>query len=123
MDFKHRIVKNVLSSASRFVINGSSSRIRKISSLLGMLVPKKDKPFFKRIKKKLKEEDPQYLLYKRILVESNENFREKIINNLLINGAVLNQTKRTEALKIGEHVPTTILISPTMRCNLSCKGC
>lgn len=123
MDFKRRVVKKILNSVSRFLTSGSDNRIRKISSLLSVLVPKKDRPFFKRINQKLKDGDPQYLLYKRILVESNENFRDRIINNLLINGAVLNQSKRTEALRAGEHVPTTVLMSPTMRCNLSCKGC
>jgi MoaA/NifB/PqqE/SkfB family radical SAM enzyme len=57
------------------------------------------------------------------LVESNPNFRNKILTNLLIQGAVLNQKKREIASKEGFQVPATILISPTMRCNLSCIGC
>ncbi|MBC7334576.1 MAG: radical SAM protein, partial [Actinobacteria bacterium] len=69
------------------------------------------------------EENPYFQLYRRILVESNPNFRDKIITNLLINGAILNQKKRKMQTDNGIEVPATILISPTMRCNLSCVGC
>jgi len=120
---KAKIASRVVYLASKFVTNQSIGRLRNISTLLEFLAPKKDKPFFNRIKNALAEDCPKSQLFKRILIESNNNFRDKIIENLLINGAVLNQQKREEAIQQGYQVPTTILISPTMRCNLSCAGC
>lgn len=100
-----------------------TGRLKKIIDLLEKLASRKDKNFFRRIKNTISEENPQFQLYKRILVESNPNFRNKIITNLLVQGVVLNQKKREIAKKEDFQVPTTILISPTMRCNLSCIGC
>ena len=48
---------------------------------------------------------------------------DKILANLIIQGFILNQKRRDRAYKEGSQVPFTILISPTMRCNLSCLGC
>ena len=123
LNLKERSIKRILLLASRLVTNRSPEGLKKIVALIGLLASRKDKKFFRRIRDNLSEENPQFQLYRRILVESNPNFRNKIITNLLIQGAVLNQKKREIASKEGFQVPATILISPTMRCNLSCIGC
>lgn len=123
LSLKERSIKKILLLASRFVTNRSEEGLRTIVSLLEILAPQKDKAFFRRVKDTLYEENPYFQLYRRILVESNPNFRDKIITNLLINGAILNQKKRKMQTDNGIEVPATILISPTMRCNLSCVGC
>ena len=41
----------------------------------------------------------------------------------MIQGLILNQKKRTKFEKEGYCAPLSILISPTMRCNLNCIGC
>ena len=115
--------EKLLKLASRFIINSSEKTMQRIAYLLELMAPKKDKPFFKNIIKTLNKDNPQYQIYRRILIESNENFCNKSINNLLIKGAVLNQAKRNEAVRNGSAVPTVVLVSPTMRCNLSCYGC
>lgn len=118
-----RAKKNILTAISKFILNSSEERIKKIIKLLEIISPQKDKPFFENMSKNFSEKSSYYNLYKKILINSNKNFRDKLINNLLINGAVLNQSKRNEAKKNGSSVPTVILISPTMRCNLKCFGC
>lgn len=91
LSLKERSVKRILLLASRLVTNRSPEGLKKIVALLEMLASRKDKKFFRRIKDTLSEENPQFQLYRRILVESNPNFRNKILTNLLIQGAVLNQ--------------------------------
>ena len=115
--------KKMLQLTSGVVLNSSVKTLRNMSFLLQMLAPKKDKPFFKNLRKNFTEGSVPHRLYQRILVDSNPNFRRKAIDNFLINGSVLNQAKRNEAKERGDAVPTVVLISPTMRCNLSCTGC
>ena len=123
LSLKERSIKRILLLASRFVTSRSSEGLKKIVALLEMLATRRHKKFFRGIKDTLSEENLQFQLYRRILVESNPNFRNKILANLVIQGGVLNQKKREIASKEGSQVPATILISPTMRCNLSCIGC
>jgi len=120
---RENFIKKISLLVLRFVTGHLVKDLKIIIVLIGLLASKKDKDFFKRIRKNLTEESSQYQLYKRILVDSNPNFRDKIFENLLIQGAVLNQKKRKREIENGIEVPATILISPTMRCNLSCSGC
>ena len=115
--------KKILQLTSGIILNSSVKTLRNLSFLVQMLAPKKDRPFFKRLRSNFTEGSIIHQLYKRILVDSNPNFRRKTIDNFVINGSVLNQAKRNEAKERGEAVPTVVLMSPTMRCNLSCTGC
>ncbi len=115
--------KRILQLTSGIILNSSVKTLRNLSFLVQMLAPKKDRPFFKRLRSNFTEGSINHQLYKRILVDSNPNFRRKTIDNFVINGSVLNQAKRNEAQERGEAVPTVVLMSPTMRCNLSCTGC
>ncbi len=115
--------KKTLQIISSVIPNNSIKQLRNMISLAQVLAPKKDKQFFKNVKKNLYEDSIYHQLYKRALVDSNSNFKRKFLDNFLINGAVINQSKRREAHQNGNAVPTVVLISPTMRCNLSCAGC
>lgn len=54
---------------------------------------------------------------------TNKNCQEKILENLAFKGLIENQQIRDECLRNGLPTLYTILISPTMRCNLKCDGC
>lgn len=53
----------------------------------------------------------------------NTKSRKKIAVDLIADGIILRDKKRVEEEKKGGYVPFTVLFSPTMRCNLRCKGC
>jgi len=120
---RENFVKKILLLVLRFVSGRSVRDLKIITKLLELLAPRKDKNFFRRIRASLTEDNSQFQLYRRILVGSNPRFRDKILRNLLIQGAILSQKKRKREFENGTEVPATILISPTMRCNLSCVGC
>lgn len=123
LNIEEYFIGRILIQASKFATNCSVKGLKRIVTLLEILASKNDKKLFRRIRNTLSEENPQFQFYRRILVESNSTFREKLIANLLVHGFVLNQRKREREDKNGCKVPSTILISPTMRCNLSCSGC
>jgi MoaA/NifB/PqqE/SkfB family radical SAM enzyme len=127
---KEYFKKVALRQILKFALGRSKRSLIRIITFIEFIAPKKDKNFYKSIYKSIKnnlsEDKPQiqlYQLYRRILVESDPNFSDKFLTNLLIQGTFLNQHKRDRACEEGLQVPTTILISPTMRCNLSCIGC
>jgi len=126
LNLKEYFKKIILRKVLKFALGRSEGSLKRIVTLIEIVAPKKDKNFYKAIKNNLSEDRPQiqlYQFYRRLLVESNPNFSDKILTNLLIQGIFLNQKKKELAHKEGFQVPTTILISPTMRCNLSCIGC
>ncbi|MBW3012629.1 radical SAM protein [Candidatus Woesearchaeota archaeon] len=116
---KRRAVKSLL----KLIPKLSDKNINRLGSLLYTIAPKYHKPKVKAIKKMFAEQHPGAMLVKRILKNLTPTYREKIGTNLIANGILLNEYKRDEALKRGEKVPFTLLISPTMRCNLRCVGC
>lgn len=123
IDFKEHFEKEILRLAARFAIGRSEESLEKIATLLEFIVPKKHRKILKTLKEALSKNHPQIQLYRRILNEVNPNSRDKILTNLIIQGFILNQKKREAVKKEGSQAPFTILISPTMRCNLSCIGC
>lgn len=76
------------------------------------------------IKKEIIQNSPLGFQYpNRILSEIHPNCKEKIIKNLFF-GIAEKYAQIWKKMKTeGNFSPATVLISPTMRCNLRCKGC
>jgi MoaA/NifB/PqqE/SkfB family radical SAM enzyme len=60
---------------------------------------------------------------KRFSQNTNRNCQEKLLETLVFRGLIGNQQIRDERRRNGLPPLHTILISPTMRCNLNCAGC
>jgi MoaA/NifB/PqqE/SkfB family radical SAM enzyme len=54
---------------------------------------------------------------------ANPVVRRNVIRNLIFNWGVIGADRRTRIRKAGKWVPYAVAISPTMRCNLDCRGC
>jgi len=73
---------------------------------------------------KLKKRNPVILGYYYKILEKSPKVREKFFGNLLIRAFLTGRTKRKKfAKKQNLPAPFFFVISPTMRCNLNCKGC
>jgi MoaA/NifB/PqqE/SkfB family radical SAM enzyme len=62
-------------------------------------------------------------LFARIGRQLNPQAKRKLARNLIYNWAVLGARRRAELQKESLWVPSFVVISPTMRCNLKCTGC
>jgi len=60
---------------------------------------------------------------KRFSDTTSKNCQEKLFENITFKGLIENQKIRDEGARHGLPPLHTILISPTMRCNLKCSGC
>ena len=61
---------------------------------------------------------------RRAIGRLNPVCRDRFIENVIVNDLLRGQTRRNKLVeKTGMLAPVTILVSPTMRCNLTCEGC
>ena len=63
-------------------------------------------------------------MFRRVMTELSPHCLRAVARNLFVNGLLGSSVMRDEfAQKHGFWPPFTVLISPTMQCNLQCKGC
>ena len=117
--FKAAVIDRVLTMAPRM----SDEGVLVAASMVEKIAPQKSKHLFAWLRH-LFEKYPYSLIYaKRAITSINQNSRKKLLENLLLKGILDNYAIRIKN-ELKGHAPLfTLLISPTMRCNLKCKGC
>ena len=120
---KEGIQKEVIKRLAYVASDASEKNLLRAVDFLEKISIKDNKPKVRAVRQMIKEKSPGYPLIKRVISSCHPNCKEKLIINLITQGFMINTKKRKELLKKGEYVPTTVLISPTMRCNLKCIGC
>lgn len=116
-----KIVSLLLSLAT----SSSNETLARMTHLME-LIPKKDyyKERIRWIRQLIRDNHPSIEFPRRILRDIHPNQREKWITNLAINHLLSGTNKRKAwADREGYYPPSTVVISPTMKCNLSCYGC
>lgn len=116
-----KIVSLLLSLAT----NASTENLARMTYLME-LIPKKDyyRERIRWIRQLIRENHPSIAFPRRILKELHPNQREKWITNLAVNHLLSGTNKRKAwQEREGYYPPSTVVISPTMKCNLSCYGC
>ena len=81
------------------------------------------KNIIQNAKDHLKEKRGPYGVFQRFLKEWHPNCKEKFIKNFVYEGLIRKRKIREKVRKEGSYTPTTVLISPLMRCNYRCVGC
>jgi MoaA/NifB/PqqE/SkfB family radical SAM enzyme len=118
---KEKVLSYLLSMAT----NSSDETLIKMTHLMELL-PKKDyyRERIRWVRGLIRDRHPSIEFPRRILRDLHPNQRSKWISNLAINHLLNGTNKRKEwAEANGFYPPSTVVISPTMRCNLSCYGC
>lgn len=118
---RDKLVSYLLSLAT----SSSDETLIKMTHLME-LIPKKEyyKARIRWIRDLIRTKHPSIEFPRRILRELHPNQRDKWITNLAINHLLSGTNRRKEwADQNGLYPPSTVVISVTMRCNLSCYGC
>ena len=116
-----KIISLLLSLAG----NSSNENLVRMTYLMELL-PKKDyyRERIRWIRQLIRDNHPSIEFPRRILRDLHPNQRDKWIANLAVNHLLSGTNKRKAWLdREGYYPPSTVVISPTMRCNLSCYGC
>ncbi len=123
-DLKQSVQKKIIKKIIYGLSDSSDENILKLANTLEKIIPNKDsKNILESVKELIRNNHPAVSFIKRIMKEIDPNCRDKFMENLVIQGLILNDVKRKKVQEEGSFTPTSVLISPTMRCNLSCTGC
>ena len=79
---------------------------------------------FSAVKKMIEEDHPGIQATRRIFKNANPAARSAILNNMILGSILLGYRKRLHFYnQHGVAAPGTLMISPTLRCNMKCYGC
>jgi len=121
--FKNYTTKQTVNLIIKALVNTSDNNLIRLTYAAEKIAPK-FKPEIGRVRKLFEDKAPAYLLAKKVLKEIHPNVRDKMVLNFMINYILLGPKNREDfQKKEGIPCPATIVISPTMRCNLRCTGC
>ena len=120
---KRQVNKATITTIMNLVKYTSDKNLILLTHVLERVVKEDNKLVMKSIREQIKSGHPFKDYIKRILKDTNRQYRDQIVFNLILKNFIENQRKRIKARENGSYVPYTVLISPTMRCNLRCKGC
>jgi MoaA/NifB/PqqE/SkfB family radical SAM enzyme len=116
-----KIVSLLLSMAT----SCSTKNLARMTHLME-LIPRKEsyKEKIRWIRRLIRENHPSMEFPRRILRDVHPNQRDKWITNLAVNHLLSGTNKRKAwQEREGYYPPSTVVISLTMKCNLSCYGC
>lgn len=104
---------------------GDEAKLAELFELLSRIAPVRYfRESFLDLAQKVRANHPLASVFRRLFTDLNPNCRQKAITNFFVNFLLLGRgiRDRKEA-DLGVHLPNFMVISPTMRCNLNCKGC
>lgn len=121
--FKDYTTKQAIDLILKALTNSSDENLIRLTYVAEKISPRL-KPEIGRVRKLFKEKAPAYLLAKKALKDLHPNVRDKMVLNFMIKYILMGaKTRENFEKKEGIPCPATIVISPTMRCNLRCIGC
>ena len=122
---KNYTTEKVVSLLLSMATSSSNETLARMTHLMEM-IPKKDyyRERIRWIRGLVRQNHPSIAFPRRILRDIHPNQRQKWITNLAVNHLLSGTNKRKEwQEREGYYPPSTVVISPTMKCNLSCYGC
>jgi len=123
MKIKNNLKKQALKQAVRISSKISDKDIIRLTDIVEQFTPENHKEKVRFVKNLYEKKHPALSLTKRIFSDVNKNCQEKFIENFILTGILENLKKRAKLEAQGSVSLFSLLISPTMRCNLSCEGC
>ncbi|SNB47639.1 radical SAM protein [Geobacter sp. DSM 9736] len=121
-DYSSEKVVSLLLSLATSASNETLARMTHIMEFIAKKEYYKER--IRWIRQLIRENHPSIAFPLRILRELHPNQRDKWITNLAVNHLLSGTNQRKAwADREGYYPPSTVVISPTMKCNLSCYGC
>ncbi len=123
--FKNYSTEKIVSLLLKLGGSCSTANLARMTRLME-LIPRKEsyKEKIRWIRRLILENHPSMEFPRRILRDVHPNQRDKWITNLAVNHLLAGTNKRKAwQEREGYYPPSTVVISLTMKCNLSCYGC
>ncbi len=121
---RKRVLRWAVSRAIARSLTGKLADLRRLIALARRLpTTVAARRFFDLLDGSLSRGDAMAGLFMRIGSQLSLESRRRIAANLIFNEFTIGYTIRREHSTDGNWVPAFFVMSPTMRCNLSCRGC
>lgn len=123
--FKSYVQKLAVKRIINYLPNATDKNLVRLTKIVERVTPREeDKIIVREVRKYFENGHPSVIYGKKILGVLHPNCRDKFAINLIVNSMLIGNGKREEICeKEGFPPPFTLLISPSMRCNLHCVGC
>ena len=119
-DVQRRAIKRMMSLATA----EDKTKILRAFRIAEMLAPEDDKQTVRYVRERIESDHPALQIMRRGMRQVNPVCRDAFIRDFIVHDVLRGQAKRNRLVsKTGMQAPLTILVSPTMRCNLTCEGC
>jgi MoaA/NifB/PqqE/SkfB family radical SAM enzyme len=116
--------RQVINQMLKLAASDDKTKIVKAFHLAEKITPDQYKSAVRFVADKVEDDHPALLIAKHVTSKLSPRCRDEFIECLIVNTLLRGVDKRKKLIEnTGNNAPTTILMSPTMRCNLSCEGC
>jgi len=116
-----RLLDEILTLAAG---GGNKQTILRAFDLAAYFTPRRQRPKLAFVRDKIQRDHPAYALAQRVVGDFSPAARDRFIQCFVINCLLRGSQVRDDfSAAHGFAPPFTVLISPTMRCNLACTGC
>ena len=117
---QRQVINQMLKAAS----SDDKTKIVRAFRLAEKITPDQYKGSVRFVTDKVKDGHPALTIAKHVSSRLSPRCRDRFIECLIVNTLLRGVAKRRGLIdETGFNAPTTILMSPTMRCNLACDGC
>ena len=118
------VQRRMVTEMVTLVSSGDKKKILRAFQLAERIAPDSRRGPVRYVRELIEEDHPALLLARHLATDLNDNCRDRVVECLVVNNFLRGLAKRRELTeRTGSVAPTTILMSPTTRCNLACNGC
>jgi MoaA/NifB/PqqE/SkfB family radical SAM enzyme len=118
------VQRQVINQMLKLAASDDKSKIVKAFNLAEKITPAEYKGSVRFVAEKVENDHPALTIARHVTSKLSPRCRDRFIECLIVNTLLRGIAKRKELIaSSGMSAPTTILMSPTMRCNLTCEGC
>jgi len=118
------VQRRTINQIMKLATSDDKGKIVKAFNLAAKITPEAHRGELLFVRDKIIDDHPALNLARHVTHQLSPKARDRFVECFVINTMLRGSAKRTEFTKReGMPTPFTILISPTMRCNLTCEGC
>jgi MoaA/NifB/PqqE/SkfB family radical SAM enzyme len=116
--------RQVINQMLKLASSDDKTRIVRAFRLAEKITPDRFKGSVRFVTEKVKDDHPALSMARHVTTRLSPRCRDRFIQCLVVNTLLRGSGRRTDLTEhTGLRAPITLLMSPTMRCNLSCNGC
>ena len=117
---QRRLIKEMF----RFAASDNKKNILRAFAVAEKLAPDNHKSEVRFVREKVEQDHPALGISRHVLRDLSPACRDGFINGFVVNALLRGSQKRQDFnRRTGMVAPFTVIVSPTMRCNLHCEGC